>query len=231
MHLQATLSLRRFRSRRNSYSNGAKSYREGATARAGRRTTPPARRGRTAELSNRLRRAPRSNAPPSGDIRAVRSFLSHDGFRAAKMNGSATTAAVNGAVGGANGSLNGIGAAPRTATLGTPSAYAYASSGSLLGRGSARPVPPPTLPKYSGSFSAGSALSSAGLRERDREGTGGSHRLASLERLALRQRIIEQSANNQVAGAAALNSSATNAGPTSATVTLTDTATVSPLLP
>ncbi|XP_022117540.1 septin-7 isoform X1 [Pieris rapae] len=139
------------------------------------------------------------------------------------MNGSAAT--VNGTVNGTNGSLNGIGSAPRTATLGTPSSYAYTSSGSLLGRGgSARPVPPPTLPKYSGSFSAGS-VSSAGLRERDREGTGGSHRLASLERLALRQRIIEQSSNNQIV-TGALNNSTTSTGPTSATVTLTDTATL-----
>ncbi|XP_045527344.1 septin-7 isoform X1 [Pieris brassicae] len=139
------------------------------------------------------------------------------------MNGSAAT--VNGTVNGTNGTLNGIGAAPRTATLGTPSSYAYTSSGSLLGRGgSARPVPPPTLPKYSGSFSAGS-VSSTGLRERDREGTGGSHRLASLERLALRQRIIEQSSNNQVV-TGALNNSTTSTGPTSATVTLTDTATL-----
>ncbi|XP_050347832.1 septin-7 isoform X1 [Nymphalis io] len=138
------------------------------------------------------------------------------------MNGSTTT--VNGgAVNGGNGALNGIGAAPRTATLGTPNSYAYTSSGSLLGRGgSARPVPPPTLPKYSGSFSAGSSLSATGLRERDREGAGGSHRLASLERLALRQRIIEQNANNQVASLTANNTS----GPTSATVTLTDTATL-----
>ncbi|XP_047538350.1 septin-7 isoform X2 [Vanessa atalanta] len=138
------------------------------------------------------------------------------------MNGSTTT--VNGgAVNGGNGALNGIGAAPRTATLGTPNSYAYTSSGSLLGRGgSARPVPPPTLPKYSGSFSAGSSLSATGLRERDREGAGGSHRLASLERLALRQRIIEQNANNQVASLTANNTT----GPTSATVTLTDTATL-----
>ncbi|XP_047985345.1 septin-7 isoform X3 [Leguminivora glycinivorella] len=138
------------------------------------------------------------------------------------MNGTTTT--VNGgAVNGTNGTLNGIGAAPRTATLGTPSSYAYTSSGSLLGRGgSARPVPPPTLPKYSGSFSAGSTGS---LRERDREGTGGSHRLASLERLALRQRIIEQNANNQVTAGLLLNNNAPN-GPTSATVTLTDTATL-----
>ncbi|KAL0851254.1 hypothetical protein ABMA28_007091 [Loxostege sticticalis] len=140
------------------------------------------------------------------------------------MNGSTTT--VNGgAVNGTTGALNGIGAAPRTATLGTPSNYAYTSSGSLLGRGgSARPVPPPTLPKYSGSFSAGSTTT--GLRERDREGTGGSHRLASLERLALRQRIIEQSANNQVSTGLTLNTAGTNGGPTSATVTLTDTATL-----
>ncbi|KOB79406.1 putative septin [Operophtera brumata] len=137
------------------------------------------------------------------------------------MNGSTTT--VNGAaVNGTNGALNGIGAAPRTATLGTPSSYAYTSSGSLLGRGgAARPVPPPTLPKYSGSFSAGSTTA---LRERDREGAGGSHRLASLERLALRQRIIEQSANNQVSTGLIINTPA-NGGPTSATVTLTDTAT------
>lgn len=141
------------------------------------------------------------------------------------MNGSTTT--VNGAtVTGASGPLNGIGAAPRTATLGTPSSYAYTSTGSLLGRGgTARPVPPPTLPKYSGSFSAGSTT---GLRDRDREGTGGSHRLASLERLALRQRIIEQSSNNQVSSGS-LNTTGSNGGPTSATVTLTDTATVSPL--
>jgi hypothetical protein len=141
------------------------------------------------------------------------------------MNGSTTT--VNGgAVNGTNGTLNGIGSAPRTATLGTPSSYAYTSTGSLLGRGgSARPVPPPTLPKYSGSFSAGSTT---GLRERDREGTGGSHRLASLERLALRQRIIEQSSNNQVSTGATYGTGFN--GPTSATVTLTDTATVSPLV-
>lgn len=141
------------------------------------------------------------------------------------MNGSTTT--VNGgAVNGPNGTLNGIGAAPRTATLGTPSSYAYTSTGSLLGRsGAARPVPPPTLPKYSGSFSAGS---STGLRERDREGTGGSHRLASLERLALRQRIIEHNANNQVSSLTSFSSISSNGGITSATVTLTDTATVSP---
>ncbi|CAH2050306.1 unnamed protein product, partial [Iphiclides podalirius] len=145
------------------------------------------------------------------------------------MNGSATT--VNGgAVNGASGALNGIGSAPRTATLGTPGGYAYTSSGSLLGRGAARPVPPPTLPKYSGSFSAGSA-SSTGLRERDREGAGGSHRLASLERLALRQRIIEQSSNNQVSATTAPNTAPANSGPTAATVTLTDTATVSPRTP
>lgn len=145
------------------------------------------------------------------------------------MNGSTTT--VNGgAVNGTNGALNGIGAAPRTATLGTPNSYAYTSTGSLLGRGgSARPVPPPTLPKYSGSFSAGSTLTGTGLRERDREGAGGSHRLASLERLALRQRIIEQSSNNQVSAGVTNSTSGANGGPTSATVTLTDTATVSPM--
>ncbi|XP_026320106.1 septin-7 isoform X2 [Hyposmocoma kahamanoa] len=139
------------------------------------------------------------------------------------MNGSTTT--VNGgAVNGTSGTLNGIGAAPRTATLGTPSSYAYTSTGSLLGRGgAARPVPPPTLPKYSGSFSAGS---STGLRERDREGTGGSHRLASLERLALRQRIIEHNANNQVSSLSSFSSITSNGGITSATVTLTDTATL-----
>lgn len=137
------------------------------------------------------------------------------------MNGSTTT------VNSANGTLNGIGAAPRTATLGTPSSYAYTSTGSLLGRGgTARPVPPPTLPKYSGSFSAGSTT---GLRDRDREGTGGSHRLASLERLALRQRIIESTSNNQVPIGPVIGSIGTNGAVTTATVTLTDTATVSPL--
>lgn len=133
------------------------------------------------------------------------------------MNGSATTLN-GGAVNGSNGSLNGLTtAAPRTATLGTPNNYAYTSTGSLLGRGaSARPVPPPTLPKYSGSFSAGS---SAGLRDRERDGTGGSHRLASLERLALRQRIIEQSANNQIVTGSTQSVTLSNGAVVTATLT------------
>lgn len=59
-----------------------------------------------------------------------------------------------------------------------------------------QPVPPPTLPKYTSSFNAGSnGTSSAGERlSKDRDG-GGSYRLASLDRLALRQRILDGESN------------------------------------
>ncbi|XP_055319214.1 septin-7 isoform X3 [Sitodiplosis mosellana] len=65
----------------------------------------------------------------------------------------------------------------------------------------ARPIPPPTLPKYSSSFSkvdrdrdrnefsTGPKIDRA---EREKDGIGGSYRLASLDRLATRQRILEQ---------------------------------------
>lgn len=95
------------------------------------------------------------------------------------MNGNG----VNGRAGGA-----GVGG-------GSPSSftsYQYTSGGGLLGR--ARPVPPPTLPRHSSnSFSMPGATAAAngGVRERG-EVAGGSCRLASLERLALRQRLIDQ---------------------------------------
>ncbi|XP_070515188.1 septin-7 isoform X3 [Cardiocondyla obscurior] len=65
------------------------------------------------------------------------------------------------------------------------------SSSTMLSREKARQVPPPTLPKYTSSFNAGS--NNGGTAERlgrDRE-AGGSYRLASLDRLALRQRILD----------------------------------------
>lgn len=55
-------------------------------------------------------------------------------------------------------------------------------------------MPPPTLPKYTSSFNAGSNGGGVGTAaerlSRDRE-AGGSYRLASLDRLALRQRILD----------------------------------------
>ncbi|XP_044735810.1 septin-7 isoform X2 [Chrysoperla carnea] len=75
----------------------------------------------------------------------------------------------------------------------SPNSYLYTSSSTLLNRNTekpvSRPVPPPTLPKYTSSFNAGSNLT---LRDREKEGIGGSYRLASLDRLALRQRLIDQ---------------------------------------
>lgn len=70
------------------------------------------------------------------------------------------------------------------------SSFLYSSS-TMLSREKARQVPPPTLPKYTSSFNAGS--NGGGTAERlgrDRE-AGGSYRLASLDRLALRQRILD----------------------------------------
>ncbi|XP_017773292.1 PREDICTED: septin-7 [Nicrophorus vespilloides] len=74
-----------------------------------------------------------------------------------------------------------------------PSSYMYTSSSGLLNRNSEnKPAPPPTLPKYTSSFNAGSGLN----RDRDKESIGGSYRLSSLDRLALRQKIMDQNSSN-----------------------------------
>lgn len=87
----------------------------------------------------------------------------------------------------------------RAALSSNNSSFLYSSS-TMLSREKARQVPPPTLPKYTSSFNAGSNGGSGGgiigggtaaeRLSRDRE-TGGSYRLASLDRLALRQRILD----------------------------------------
>ncbi|XP_036151425.1 septin-7 isoform X3 [Monomorium pharaonis] len=70
------------------------------------------------------------------------------------------------------------------------SSFLYSSS-TMLSREKTRQVPPPTLPKYTSSFNAGSNGGGTAERlTRDRE-AGGSYRLASLDRLALRQRILD----------------------------------------
>ncbi|KAL1517287.1 hypothetical protein ABEB36_001069 [Hypothenemus hampei] len=70
-----------------------------------------------------------------------------------------------------------------------PSSYMYTSSSALLNRNNEnKPAPPPTLPKYTSSFNAGSGLN----RERDKDSIGGSYRLSSLDRLAMRQKFMEQ---------------------------------------
>lgn len=71
------------------------------------------------------------------------------------------------------------------------SSFLYSSS-TMLSREKARQVPPPTLPKYTSSFNAGSngGGGTADRLTRERE-AGGSYRLASLDRLALRQRILD----------------------------------------
>lgn len=73
-----------------------------------------------------------------------------------------------------------------------PSSYMYTSSSGLLNRNTEnKPTPPPTLPKYTSSFNAGSGLT----RDRDKDSIGGSYRLSSLDRLAMRQKFMD-SANN-----------------------------------
>ncbi|KAK0181715.1 hypothetical protein PV327_003976 [Microctonus hyperodae] len=68
------------------------------------------------------------------------------------------------------------------------------SSNSTLNRDKPRQAPPPTLPKYTSSFNAGTNGTSERLA-RERE-AGGSYRLASLDRLALRQRILDGEKTN-----------------------------------
>lgn len=75
-----------------------------------------------------------------------------------------------------------------------PSSYMYTSSSALLNRNTDnKPTPPPTLPKYTSSFNAGSGLN----RERDKDSIGGSYRLSSLDRLAMRQKFMDQQQQQQ----------------------------------
>lgn len=70
-----------------------------------------------------------------------------------------------------------------------PSSYLYTSSSGLLNRTQEnKPTPPPTLPKYTSSFNAGNSLN----RDRDKDSIGGSYRLSSLDRLAMRQKFMDQ---------------------------------------
>lgn len=73
-----------------------------------------------------------------------------------------------------------------------PGSYHYTSSSGLLNRNPEnKPTPPPTLPKYTSSFNAGSGLN----RDRDKDSIGGSYRLSSLDRLAMRQKFMDQATN------------------------------------
>ncbi|KAJ8925146.1 hypothetical protein NQ315_001331 [Exocentrus adspersus] len=74
-----------------------------------------------------------------------------------------------------------------------PNSYLYTSSSGLLNRNSEnKPAPPPTLPKYTSSFNAGTAATAGLNRDRDKDGIGGSYRLSSLDRLAMRQKFLDQ---------------------------------------
>ncbi|KAK9738715.1 Septin [Popillia japonica] len=74
-----------------------------------------------------------------------------------------------------------------------PSSYMYTSSSGLLNRNTEnKPTPPPTLPKYTSSFNAGSGLN----RDRDKDSIGGSYRLSSLDRLAMRQKFMDSASNS-----------------------------------
>ncbi|XP_063982209.1 septin-7 isoform X3 [Diachasmimorpha longicaudata] len=80
-----------------------------------------------------------------------------------------------------------------TRTLSNNASFLY-SSNSSINRDKPRQVPPPTLPKYTSSFNTGTNGTTDRLT-RDRE-SGGSYRLASLDRLALRHRILDGEKQN-----------------------------------
>nr|CAH7733025.1 unnamed protein product [Callosobruchus chinensis] len=86
-----------------------------------------------------------------------------------------------------------------------PSSYLYTSSSALLNRNPEnKPTPPPTLPKYTSSFNAGSGLN----RDRDKDSIGGSYRLSSLDRLAMRQKFMDQQNSVSTNGTPQTNGSA-----------------------
>lgn len=104
------------------------------------------------------------------------------------QNGSATNNGIRTSIGGV-----GPNAAPRI-TSNTNSSLSY-NCNSVLNRDlkSRQGGGPPTLPKYTSTFNSGSNGSGTGIgdiRHKDRE-IGGSYRLASLDRLALKQRILD----------------------------------------
>ncbi|CAH1155396.1 unnamed protein product [Phaedon cochleariae] len=83
-----------------------------------------------------------------------------------------------------------------------PSSYIYTSSSALLNRNPEnKPTPPPTLPKYTSSFNAGNGLN----RDRDKDSIGGSYRLSSLDRLAMRQKFMDQQNNSSTNGGTPAN--------------------------
>lgn len=87
---------------------------------------------------------------------------------------------------------------PRTLSSSTTNNTSFLySNNSTLNREKSRQAPP-TLPKYTSSFNAGTN-GNADRLTRDRE-TGSSYRLASLDRLAVRQRILDgEKANGDIA--------------------------------
>lgn len=103
-----------------------------------------------------------------------------------------------------NGIKTTIGWSSTTRTVSNNSSFLHTSN-SMLNRDKPRQVPPPTLPKYTSSFNAG--WNGSGTTERlsrDRE-VGGSYRLASLDRLALRQRILDGEKSNGDTTSVSLN--------------------------
>lgn len=108
----------------------------------------------------------------------------------AQSNGIKTSSSSSSASSTASSGVSPSGARPGN---NSNSSFLYSSS-TMLNREKVRQVPPPTLPKYTSSFNAGSNGGGGGgtaerlTRERE---AGGSYRLASLDRLALRQRILD----------------------------------------
>lgn len=93
-----------------------------------------------------------------------------------------------------------------------PSSYLYTSSTGLLNRSTEnKPAPPPTLPKYTSSFNAGS-----GFRDRDKDNIGGSYRLSSLDRLGLRQKYLDQN-NSSTTNGTVVNNQTNGNEPTQTT--------------
>ena len=116
-----------------------------------------------------------------------------NGIKSASMvsslSGSSTTTSSSSAVAATMAASTGLIGVRSSATLPTNSSFLYSTTNAGVNREKPRQAPPPTLPKYTSSFNAGSN-GTAERFNRERDG-GGSYRLASLDRLALRQRILD----------------------------------------
>ncbi|KAL7306511.1 hypothetical protein TKK_0001210 [Trichogramma kaykai] len=136
--------------------------------------------------------------------------MSTENSTTAQLNGTSASAASSNTNGLKAPTLSSFSSSASSTRTTTNSSFLY-SGNSLLGSAAtagigassrtekitARQAPPPTLPKYTSSFNAGSNGTGSAIDRlaKEREAGAGSYRLSSLDRLAMRQRNFDGDAS------------------------------------